>query len=374
MTTQTIPGDQRMPLERETPAALAVDEEKAGAFAERVFNDLSAATLVMMCSLGDRLGLFKHLQGTGPATSEELATRAGVSERYAREWLSALFCAGYLTYDPPTQRFALPPEHAPVLAEEDGPLFLGGLLQDLPPVFGVFNEVAEAFRTGGGVPMSAYDPSLWEGMERESAPAFEHQLLQVFLPAMPEVQARLERGAQVADIGCGSGRALIKLATAYPNARFVGYDAFEPQVNRARANARAAGLEDRVRFEVRDAEEGLPESYDVITSFDVVHDARDPLALLRAIRKGLRAEGIYVAREPNAADRLEENAGPMGTFFYSASVFYCMTTSLAQNGAGLGTMGLPESKLRALAEEAGFSGVRRVPVEDPFEALYELRA
>ncbi len=194
----------------------------------------------------------------------------------------------------------------------------------------------------------------------------------VWLPAMPEVQAKLERGALVADVGCGQGKALIKLAQTYPQSRYAGYDNFAPFIQQATANAQAAGVADHVRFEHLDVSAGLPEQYDVITTFDVVHDAVNPRGLLRAIRNALQPGGRYVCLEINSSDKLEENIGLLGSFFYSVSVLYCMTTSLAGHGEGLGTVGLPESKMRELCAEAGFSQVRRVPMENPFNILYEI--
>ena len=176
----------------------------------------------------------------------------------------------------------------------------------------------------------------------------------------------------VADIGCGHGKALIKLAQAYPRSRYVGYDGFAPSIERATANAQAAGVTERVRFEQRDVSQGLPEQYDVITTFDVVHDAVNPRGLLRAIREGLRPDGHYVCVEFNGSDKLEENAGLIGSLFYGVSVLYCMTTSLAHHGEGLGTLGLPEPKMRELAAESGFGEVKRFPTEVPFKALYEM--
>jgi SAM-dependent methyltransferase len=281
-------------------------------------------------------------------------------------------CSGYLEYDPSSGRFALPPEHAPALAQEAGPLFFGGVYQELLGALKPLDRLIVAFRQGGGVPQSAYDEDFWEGLERFTAAWFENHLVQEWIPAMPEVQAKLERGALVADVGCGRGRALIKLAQAFPSSRYVGYDAFEPTIARATRNARAAGVGDRVRFEQRDASKGLPEQYDVITTFDVVHDAVDPRGLLRAIRQALRSGGTYVCLDINCSDRLEENAGPLGALFHGFSLLYCLTTSLAGGGEGLGTVGLPESKLRELCAEVGFGSVRRVPLENPFNNLYEI--
>ena len=349
----------------------SIDQAKTEAFVGKVLTDVTSTVATVMASIGDRLGLFKHLAET-PATSAELAKRAHIDERYAREWLSEMASAGYLVYAPTSQRFTLPPEHVPVLAEEGGPFFLGGAHQMLMAEIGPFNQLIQAFRQGGGVPMEAYDPDLWEGQARFSGGFFEHLLVPVWLPAMPEVQAKLERGALVADVGCGQGRALIKLAQSYPQSRYVGYDLFAPSIATAMANAKSAGVADHLRFEHRDVTEGLPEQYDMITTFDVVHDAVDPRRLLRVICEGLRPGGRYICMESTGSDKLEENVGLVGSLFYGVSVLYCMTTSLARHGEGLGTLGLPETKLRELSAEAGFSDVRRVPIEIPFNNLYEI--
>jgi 2-polyprenyl-3-methyl-5-hydroxy-6-metoxy-1,4-benzoquinol methylase len=349
-----------------------IDQAKADAFVGKVLADTAALAVTVMSSIGDRLGLFKILAQQGPATSVELADRAHVNERYTREWLGAMASAGYLEYDPTTRRFTLPPEHVPVLAQEGGPVFFGGVQEEMVGLVGPISQLIQAFRNGGGVPMEAYDPSTWEGLTRFTNGWFENLLVPVWMPAMPEVQAKLERGALVADVGCGHGKALIKLAQTYPQSRYVGYDNFAPSIEQAKANAEAAGVADRLSFQHLDASQGLPEQYDVITTFDVVHDAVNPRGLLRAIRNGLRPGGRYVCLEINSSDKLEENIGLLGAFFYSVSVLYCMTSSLAHHGEGLGTVGIPESKMHELCAEAGFSHVRRVPMENPFNILYEV--
>ncbi len=348
-----------------------IDQAKTEAFLGKVLSDTSGMTTTILASIGDRLGLFQQL-AYGPATSSELANRAEINERYAREWLGAMASAGYVAYDPASHRFMLPAEHLPVLAQEQGPLFFGGIHQMLAGMVGPLNQVIQAFRQGGGVPQSAYDHNMWDGLERFTASWFEHLLIPVWLPAMPEVQAKLERGALVADVGCGRGKALIKLAQAFPRSQYVGYDIFEPAIAEATARAQRAGVADRVRFEHRDASRGLPEQYDVITTFDVIHDAIDPRGLLRAIHQALRPDGRYVCLDINCAEHLEGNAGPLASLFYGCSVLYCMTTSLSDHGEGLGTVGLPEGKLRELSQEVGFSSVRRVPLENPFNNLYEI--
>ncbi len=349
-----------------------INQAKADAFVGKVLADTAALAVTTLSSIGDRLGLFKNLAEQGSATSEELAERTHINERYAREWLSAMACAGYIEYDPVLHRFTLPLEHIPVLAQEGGPVFFGGVQEEMVGLVGPVNQLMQAFRSGGGVPMEAYDSSTWEGVTRFSSGWFDNLLVPVWLPAMPDVLAKLERGVLVADIGCGQGKALIKLAQTYPQSHYVGYDNFAPSIEQAKANAEAAGVADRVRFEHRDVSTGLPEQYDVITTFDVVHDAVNPRGLLQSIRNGLRPDGRYVCLEINSSDKLEENLGLLGAFFYSCSVLYCMTTSLAHHGEGLGTTGVTESKMRELCAEAGFSHVRRVPMENPFNILYEV--
>jgi SAM-dependent methyltransferase len=351
----------------------AVDEAKLEAFMGKLIGDFGGTMATMMATIGERLGLFKNLAEHGPATSSELAERANIDERYALEWLRAMASAGYLEHDAASERFTIPPEQALAFATESSPVFVGGVYQMLPEAFKPIDQLTEAFRQGGGVSQDAFGPAFWEGMERFTASWFENQLLQQWIPAMPDVEEKLKRGARVADVGCGSGRAVIKLAEAFPNSQFVGYDAFEGQLDRARANAESAGVGDRVRFELLDGAAGLPERFDVITTFDVIHDAVDPRGLLRAIHAALDPEGAYVLLEVNSADDPAENVGPLASMLYGFSVFYCMTTSLAHGGEGLGTVGLPEAKVRELSSEAGFSSVRRLPIEDPFSIVYEIK-
>lgn len=356
------------------PAGFAgFDPQAMQAFVQKVMGDLSSAVVSLVAALGDRLGLFKALAGQGPATSAELAARAGLDERYTREWLATLSAAGYVAYDPASRRFALPPEHAAVVAHEGGMAFLGGGYQQLLGFVKPLDRLTEAFRTGAGVLQDAYDADLWDGMERMSATWFDNLLVQQWLPALPAVYAGLERGIHVADVGCGGGRALIRLARSFPNATFVGYDAFGGAVDRARAAAARAGVADRVRFEQRDAAAGLPEAYDLVTTFDAAHDFVDAPAVLRAIRAALRPGGTFVMLEMNCSARLEENVGPAAAVLYGTSVLYNLPVARALGGDGAGTMGLPPERVEALCRAAGFGHVRRVPIQNPFNILYEIK-
>ena len=367
MSTKTLFGDSQVPTQP------IIEEAKQRAFVRKALGDISSTTAVVMAMIGDRLGLFKAMGDGSPTNSLELALRAGVDERYAREWMGGMAAAGYLEYDPDSQRFTLPAEHAMVLAQEGGPKFLAGAYQVLLGMLGPFDQLLQAFQHGGGVHQSAYDDNLWDGLERFSGGWFENLLMQEWMPVMPEVQAKLEAGASVADVGCGRGRALIKLALEFPNSTFTGFDVFPPTIELAADNAQATGVADRVEFQELDVTQGLPQKYDIITTFDVVHDAANPQGLLSAIRQSINTGGYYLLLDINCSGDLEENLGPLGTMFHGFSLLYCMTTSLANDGEGLGRLGLYPQKLEDMCAQAGFSSVNLLHLQNPFHNLYEIR-
>jgi SAM-dependent methyltransferase len=230
--------------------------------------------------------------------------------------------AGYLDYDPASERFELPPEHAPVLAREGGPLFLGGMYQMLVSVLDVLGPVQDAFRSGGGVPYSSYPDQLWEGLDRFTCRIHNNVLVQQWIPLMPDVQDRLDRGVKVADVGCGRGRALLNLAAAFPSSEFVGYDVYPPTVAHAQEAAAASGLADRVRFACQDVALGLPEPYELIFTVDTVHDAVDPRAFLQTVRRALTPDGCFVCVDINCAENMQDNRGPLASLRYAISVLY----------------------------------------------------
>ncbi len=349
----------------------SLNQQLVDDFQNKVLRDTSGLAATIMSALGDRLGLFKELAARGPASSAGLADRAGIHPRYAQEWLSLMSSAGYLEYDPVSQQFALPAAHIPVLAEEGGAYFVGGTHQMLLGMMGILPHLERAFRSGEGVPMQAYDDNTWEGMERDMTGVYQANLLQKWLPAMPVVEEMLQEGVSVGDVGCGSGRVLILLSQAFPRSQYVGYEIFPPVLERARANAAEVGLAERIRFVAIDEDGQLPEQHQLITAFEVLHDAADPLGLLRMVRRSLTPDGRFVCMDINCAERLEDNTGPLETLRYGASLLYCMSTSLASGGSGLGTMGLPESKMRALCLEAGFSSLRRVTPDNAAHNVYE---
>ena len=341
-------------------------------FSAQVSGDIGAAMLGAMSYIGDRLGIFRALADAGSVTSAGLAERTGLSERYLREWLGAMTAAGYVTYDVAAKTYAMPAEHAMVLARDDSPFFAGGFIEMIVPQMSIAPKVMESFKNGRGVPQSEYPAETWEAMERSSASMYRHSLVRKWLPAMPQVVEKLSAGGSSLDVGCGSGRAAIAIATAFPKAKVFGYDAHAGSLERARANAKAAGLGDRITFDVVDCTRLPAAQFDFISTFDVVHDSVDPDALLKSIRGALKPGGTYLMVEVNVSSKLEDNINPMGKLMYSMSTLYCMTTSLAHGGAGIGAC-MGEAKARELVAGAGFKQFKRLPIEDAFSALYELR-
>jgi SAM-dependent methyltransferase len=350
-----------------------MDKAKREQFINQLMGYVSGAAVSGMIYIGDRVGLFKAMAGAGPLSVTETAAKAGLQERYVREWLSAMAAAGIVEYDAAAERFTLPEEHAATLADENSPSFLAGFFQNTPAMITVAPRVAEAFVKGGGVPFSEYGPDLVAGIDRSNRSQYQFHLVKRWLPTMPQVMARLQEGGCAADVGCGSGYPSILMAQTFPNSRFYGFDVSEESLARARADAQSKGVSDRVAFRRVSATE-LPTdmNFDFITSFDAIHDMVDPRGVLRSIRRALADDGAYFMVEPKAGDTLADNLGPMGAMMYSISTLHCMSVSLAHGGEGIGTAISP-SKIRELAEQGGFTRVRRLPIEHLAQAFYEIR-
>jgi SAM-dependent methyltransferase len=358
-------------------AASTLDMGKVQGFAMKLLGDITALQMGPLMVLGQRLGLFDVLADAGPVTAAEFVKRAGIDERYAREWLSALACHRCVDYDPATERFALPAEHAFCLANPDSPFYLATVFQMARPYWAHLDLLGDAFRTGGGIPQDTYGDEFWSGFEAFTRPAFVNNLCQDWIPSLPQADAALRAGGSVADVGCGNGQALFHLARGYPQATCVGLDNYQPAIDKANAKAREAGLGERVRYQWCDVTQGLPGTYDLITTFDVVHDMPHPLEALRAIRAALKPDGTYFVLEFNLFGDVQRNIDHpfgLGAFGYSASINYCMTQALAAGGDGTGTC-MGEEKMRDLGHEAGFGDFRRIDFpNNPFNLFYELRS
>ncbi len=354
-------------------SAPGIDNEKLAGFMIKVSEGLSATMVMQLCIIGDRLSLFKDLAEQGSATHVEFAARNHIHERYALEWLSAMAAAQYVDYDPSTGAFTLPPEHAAVLADEGGPMFMSGIFEMMPALSSAIEQITTAFRTGGGVPKSHYDEYYWSGMERCSIRWYNHQMLREWVHRLPAVEAKLNKGGLGADIGCSRGQALIKLAQAFPNSRFVGFDIYGPNLDAARTSAEEAGVADRTEFRLVEAAGGLAsETYDLILCADALHEFTDVPGTLKAVRSALAPDGVFLLQEVNMAGSLEENINPWGAMFYSASVLFCLPDNLHGGGEGLGRLGLHDRKVRELCADAGFSRVGRL-WEDKVNVAFDIR-
>jgi ubiquinone/menaquinone biosynthesis C-methylase UbiE len=339
-----------------TEMTAVLDPIKAEAFAGRMLQILNEASLALMTSIGHRTGLFDALSGGSPATVEEIAEKAGLRERYVREWLGAMVVGRIVTYDAGTETYALPPEHAAFLTRAAVPQNMAAVAQFIPLLATVEDRIVECFRHGGGVPYSAYG-RFHEAMAEESDQTVVSALEGAILPLVPGLVERLEEGIAVLDVGCGRGRAAMALARRFPRSRFTGCDFSEEAIASARMEAAAHGLEN-ARFEVRDvARLGERAAYDLVTAFDAIHDQADPRRVLREIHRALRGGGTFLMQDIRASSRLDQNGDhPLGPYLYTVSCLHCMTVSLALDGAGLGTVWGEEKALELLAE-AGFGEV-----------------
>jgi SAM-dependent methyltransferase len=349
-----------------------VDEAKLNQFMGQMLSDLGGALSVSLVRIGDRLGLYKALHSDGPMTPAELATKAKVAERYVREWLSHQAASGYLSYDPGTGRFTLPPEQALVFAEPDSPVYLTAGF-DLAAVM-MENEalVEPAFRTGKGVGWGNQSRCLFCTTARFFRPGYHNNLIASWLPALDGIVAKLERGAAVADVGCGHGVSTVIMAKAFPNSTFVGYDFHPGSVEQAKAHAAQHEVTANTRFEVALASEFPGKDLDLVTFFDCLHDMGDPVGAARHVRQTLKPDGRWMIVEPAAGDRLEDNLNPVGRLYYAGSTLICVPTSLDQPvGAALGAQA-GFAKLSSVISDGGFTQVRKA-TETPFNMILEAR-
>jgi SAM-dependent methyltransferase len=349
-----------------------LDPEKLNAFMGKMVGDMGAAISGSLVILGERLGLYAALQAHGPATSIELADATGLNERLLREWLSAQAAAEYVTYDAKTGRFFLSPEQVMVFADEESPVFMAGGFQLLAAVYKDEPKIAKAFQSGLGLGWHEHDVCLFRGTEKFFRPGYNANLVSNWIPALQDVEAKLKAGAKVADVGCGHGASTILMAQAYPNSHFTGFDYHAPSIERAREAAAAAGVSDRIDFQVASAQTYPGDGYDLVCIFDALHDMGDPVGAAAHIRASLAPDGTWLLVEPFAHDNLADNLTPVGRMMYSASTMVCTPASQNQEvGLALGAQA-GEARLRRVVEDAGFTRFRRA-TETPFNLILEVR-
>lgn len=354
----------------------APDIEKTFEVLEGVMGHMQGAVVSALIYLGDRLGLYRAMQGAGPITAEELAAKTGLHPRWVLEWLRNQGAAKVIEYRG-DGRFELTPEQAMVLADEENSVFfIAGMFQGLPGMLGVLGSLQESFRTGLGLPYDAQGSDGAHGVARGFAPWYRHMLVPLVLPGLDGVVPKLEAGAKAADVGCGAGIALIQMAKAFPASDFHGYDLSKIALELAETNKREAGVTNVTFHDVRGEELPTDGSFDFITTFDCIHDMTHPRDVITAIRKALRDDGTYliadIKAQPTYEGNLEEN--PMVALMYGFSVLSCMSSALSEpGGEGLGTLGFHEELAGDMARDAGFTRFEVKDFGNPINIYYEIR-
>jgi ubiquinone/menaquinone biosynthesis C-methylase UbiE len=355
----------------ETTDAPAIDMDVLMAFVGRFVGDLGATMGAGNVLLGDRLGLYRAL-AQEPGDAHSLAAATGTDPRYVDEWLRGQAAGGYIEYDAGTATYSMTPEQAFALTDPNGPVYLPGAFQLALGTLKAQQHIEDAFRTGAGYGWDHQDEDVFVGCERFFRPGYLMHLLTEWIPALDGVQAKLERGARVADVGCGHGASTILLAEAFPASRFIGSDYHAGSIEAARERAADAGLGDRVRFEVASAQTLDAHDLDLACTFDCLHDMGDPLSAAQHIRRSLAPDGTWLIVEPAAGDTVESNLNPVGRVFYGFSTFLCVPNAMSQSGGyALGAQA-GEAAIRRVVTDAGFTRFRRA-AETPFNNVYEAR-
>lgn len=348
-----------------------MDKQRANAFMLRLVGDVATTLAATLLLVGDRLGLFKAMAGAGPLSAADLAARTGIAERYAEEWLAVMAGAGYVDAAADDLRFTLPDEQAQFLADPASDYYLAGLFSGLPSMAAMVPKLEAVFRSGGGIAFADFGTELPAALAAMNRSVYDNRLASHWLPALPGVIDKLRAGGRVVDVGCGAGVVPVAIARAFPAATVAGIDLDSHSIDLARAAARAAGVD--VQLEALGVE-ALPTEpgWDLVTTFDVVHDLPDPLAALQHIRRALAPGGTYLMVEPKVADRLQDNLGsPVARMLYGISCLHCVPQSLALGGPGLGAC-WGESRARALAVQAGFGRFERLEIRSPAMSFYAL--
>jgi SAM-dependent methyltransferase len=352
--------------------ATTLDLERLDALLGQAVVEFGPTVNAALVVIGDRLGVYRAPAGAEALSSTELAERTGTAERYVREWLNAQAAGGYVEYDAATGRYALSPEQAAILADETSPAFVGGGFQVALGAAAGLERIQDAFLTGAGMGWHEHSHDVFEGCQRFFEPGYRANLIGAWIPALEGVHERLEAGGRVADVGCGHGGSSIVIAEGYPAAEVIGFDYHHESIAQASRRAEAAGVSDRVRFEVAAADEFPGAGYDLVACFDCLHDMGDPFAGARHVRGALAEDGTWMIVEPYAGDRVEDNLNPVGRAYYAFSTMLCTPNSLSQDGGmALGAQA-GEARLREVVTAGGFTRFRRA-AETPFNLVLEAR-
>jgi len=350
---------------------MAINEEKMHAFLGKVVGDFGASLSSALVYIGQKLGLYQAMVQTGPLTPAELAQKTNTNERYIREWLINQAAGGYAEYDAATGKYSLSPEQATALTDEHSPFYVGGGFFVVKAMTQAAERIESHFRSGGGMLWGEHHPDLFIGTERFFRPGYAAYLVSSWIPSLSGIEAKLQTGAKVADVGCGHGASTIIMANAYPKSEFWAFDNHEASIKNASEKAKNAGVSDRVHFEVSSAETMPDKQFDLICFFDCLHDMGNPVGACKRAAEVLAADGSALIVEPMAGNNVEENFNPIGRTFAGASTLCCTSNSLALNGPALGAVASEEA-IRKTVLAGGFSSFKRT-TETPFNRIFEAR-
>jgi SAM-dependent methyltransferase len=348
-----------------------INEDKMHQFVGKVIGDFGASLSSALVYIGQKLGLYKAMAAAGPITPAELAQQTKTNERYVREWLINQAAGGYAEYSPETGRYSLSPEQSVALTEESSPFYVGGGFFVVKAMTQAVERIESHFRDGSGMLWGEHHPDLFIGTERFFRPGYSAHLIATWIPALTGIEEKLKAGGTVADVGCGHGAPTIIMAKAYPNSQFWAFDNHEASIAHARETAEAAGVSDRVQFEVVNAQNLPDRQYDMIAFFDCLHDMGDPVGACKRAAEVLAPDGSALIVEPMAGNTVEENFNPIGRTFTGASTLCCTSNSMALNGPALGAVATEEA-IRNVVLAGGFSQFRRA-TETPFNRIFEAR-
>lgn len=350
---------------------MGIDENKLNALLGKMVTEIGAAAIGPLIMIGDRLGIYRTMEKVGSSTSAKLAKEVGVNERYLREWLSANAASGYIEYDETNETFTLSPEQALVFSDENSPVLMTGAYYAVSSVYHDVPTMEKAFQTGEGVSWGDHHSCLFCGTEKFFRPAYATNLVQTWLPSLDGVVDKLQKGAKVADIGCGHAASTMIMAKAFPNSEFIGFDFHQGSIDHAKKQATASRL-DNITFQVATAKDFPGNDYDLVTFFDCLHDMGDPVGACANVKKALKPDGTCMIVEPFANDTLKDNINPVGRVYYSFSTLLCTPSSMSQEvGLALGAQA-GEKRLSEVAHSAGFNHFRRA-AETPFNLILEAR-
>ncbi len=338
---------------------------------KEILNDISRTISFRLCSIGVDLGLFEDLSINGPSTSKEIAFRKNYNERYIREWLYGISKTGYIYFDKETRKASISNEYSELFNSEGGKNSFKGFFKVINNMLLPYEKLISSFKNGGGIKFEEYNNEFWKGLDLTGCSRYRSFLVPEWIDQVPEIREKLDKGVKFADFGCGTGRSAVELAKRFKNSTFFGFDKFKPNIEEAQINARSGDVTANTSFQVWDADEGGPDDkFDIAGAFDLIHDLPHPQEGIKAIKNSLKPGGIFLLMDIKCTEDPIDNDDPMALFKFGASLHFCMTTSLAYDGIGLGTVGLPLIKVEELCFNAGFKNVKEIDINHPINSLF----